>query len=94
MSRPALVPPFDQAEFARGPVLHDIAVQVVFSCPCSRRRALVIRQVHDIATCAGCQRQYVIVRAAFDPEQQPPLTVGIAMREPTILTPRVEVSAS
>lgn len=35
-----------------------------------------------------------VVRAAFDPELQPPLTVGLAMREPTILTPRVEVSAS
>lgn len=63
MSRSTLVPPFDPAESARGPALHDIAVQVVFSCPCSPRRALVIRQVHDIATCPGCRREYVEVRA-------------------------------
>jgi hypothetical protein len=73
--------PLNGVHASAAPVLHDIAVSVVFGCPCTPSRVLVIRNIDHAVTCPSCQRQYHVAAAAFDPAGRPPLS------EPTIVRP-------
>lgn len=71
----------------QGPVIHDIAIQVVVSCLCQASGPLVIRHLTHQVTCPACQRRLFIVEAHGSTNGRPTLNVRIGVREPDVVLP-------